>query len=243
MKNMTFQLFGILILLIATGCRNPEIVQISPDTYLLTKEDHAGIFGSRSKLKADVITQANKFATMQGKIAIGISEREHPVGIMGDWASFEYRFKVVSKYHSTPADLPVLNSKIPVKLAILTFDAKGVDQTVADICLESLSNELASRGYITLIERRKIQTVIAEQKFQSSGLTDDSTGVQIGKLLNADNALLCSVGKLGSTMVLTARLLSIETGTVTQSREVVCEECQNQDILSAVKMLAFTIAN
>lgn len=63
------------------GCANPSIVKLSPDTYLLTKEDHAGIFGSMAKLKADVISQANTFAESQGKIAIPIHTRHidrHP---------------------------------------------------------------------------------------------------------------------------------------------------------------------
>ncbi len=70
------------------GCANPGIVQLSPDTYMLIKEDHAGIFAfNRNKVKFDTIREANAFAESQGKIAIPISMHEHPVGVLGDWAS------------------------------------------------------------------------------------------------------------------------------------------------------------
>jgi hypothetical protein len=81
-----------------TGCANPGIVQISPDTYMLSREDHAGIFGSLAKLKAGVIADANSFAAKQGKVAIPISSKENPVGSgPAQWASFEYQFRVVDK--------------------------------------------------------------------------------------------------------------------------------------------------
>lgn len=88
--------------MVFTGCssfKNPGIVQLSPDTYMLTKEDHRGIFGqgAGATLKAETIREANAFAESQGKIAIPITMIAHPVGIMGDWASWEYQFRVVDK--------------------------------------------------------------------------------------------------------------------------------------------------
>ncbi len=88
--------FSALIIVLA-GCANPGIVQVSPDTYMLSREDHAGIFGSASALKAGVISDANVFAAGQGKVAIPISTHETPVGVMGKWAKFDYQFRVVDK--------------------------------------------------------------------------------------------------------------------------------------------------
>jgi hypothetical protein len=80
------------------GCANPGIVQVSPDTYILVREDHGGVFGSASSLKAGVIRDANLFAESQGKVAIPISARDKPMGGgPAQWASFEYQFRVVGK--------------------------------------------------------------------------------------------------------------------------------------------------
>jgi hypothetical protein len=70
---------------------------VSPDTYILSREDHAGIFGSASSLKAGVLSDANAFAAAQGKVAIPISAHETPVGVMARWAKFDYQFRVVDK--------------------------------------------------------------------------------------------------------------------------------------------------
>lgn len=137
---------------------------------------------------------------------------------------------------------PALTTAVPVRLAILNFEAKGMSQEIADICLNSLSNSLANIDYITLIERNRIETVLKEQKLQASALTDETTNVQIGKLLGADLMLLCSIGKLGTSTIVTARILNVESGKVIRGREVMCEECRDQDIYDAIKMLASTIA-
>lgn len=79
------------------GCANPGIVQVSPDTYRLARDDHAGVFGNRHSLAAGVIRDANAFAESKGKVAIPVSQTDKPVGVLGDWASYEYVFKLVDK--------------------------------------------------------------------------------------------------------------------------------------------------
>ena len=77
----------------------PEVIQLSPDTYMITKADHGGVFGGGiPKLKAKVIKQANEFAASQGKIAIALASSERPMGNgPAQWATFEYQFRVVDK--------------------------------------------------------------------------------------------------------------------------------------------------
>jgi hypothetical protein len=78
------------------GCANPGIVKLSPDTYMLSKEDHAGIFGSNARLKANVIAEADEFAAKQGKVAIPLYSHETPRGLCcGEWGAFDYQFRVV----------------------------------------------------------------------------------------------------------------------------------------------------
>lgn len=93
--RLGFLAFAIALLV---GCgSNPGIVRLSPDTYMLSREDHAGVFGSASALKARVIREANAFAESQGKVAVPLSASETPVGGPGQWASFTYQFRVVDK--------------------------------------------------------------------------------------------------------------------------------------------------
>ena len=88
----------LLVAVLLTGCSNPGVVQLSPDTYMLTKQDRGGIFGNASKLKAEVIQEANAFAASQGKVAIPLATNERPMGSgPAQFASFEYQFRVVDK--------------------------------------------------------------------------------------------------------------------------------------------------
>ena len=75
----------------------PEVAQLSPDTYMISKADHGGIFGGGlPKLKSAVIKQANEFAASQGKIAIPLASSERSMGNgPAQWATFEYQFRVV----------------------------------------------------------------------------------------------------------------------------------------------------
>jgi hypothetical protein len=91
-------LIAALSAVVLMGCASPPgVVQLSPDTYMVAKEDHGGVFGSMIKLKAEVIREANSFAEKQGKIAIPISAKEIPITRPMMWASFEYQFRVVDK--------------------------------------------------------------------------------------------------------------------------------------------------
>lgn len=83
----------------ALALAEPEVVQLSPDTYMISKADKGGIFGGGlPKLKAAVIKQANEFAARQGKVAIPLGSSERPMGNgPAQWATFEYQFRVVDK--------------------------------------------------------------------------------------------------------------------------------------------------
>ena len=140
---------------VVTGCMNPGIVRLSPDTYMLSREAHGGIFASPAALKAGVIIDANKFAEDQGKVAIPISSKEKPMGPgPAQWASFEYQFRVVDKndpeVRRTSLD-PRPNIVIE-KTERINADIKTKDQTdrPKDVYTELLKlDDLRKRGIIT----------------------------------------------------------------------------------------------
>lgn len=124
--------FAALCIILA-GCANPGVVQLSPDTYLLSREDHAGIFGSSSSLKAGVISDANAFAASKGKVAIPLSSNERPVGnTPGSWAKFEYQFRVVDKDdHEVRRTSLVPRADVVIeKTENISAEVKAKDQTL-----------------------------------------------------------------------------------------------------------------
>ena len=92
-KAIIFAALGAVFL---AGCSNPGIVQLSRDTYMLSKTQKNSLFGNPSAMKAEVIAEANEFAAKQGKVAVPLSSRETPTAF-SRFASFEYQFRVVDK--------------------------------------------------------------------------------------------------------------------------------------------------
>jgi len=158
-----------LLSIILFGCANPGIVQLSPDTYLLSREDHAGVFGSASSLKAGVIADANAFAAAQGKIAIPISSNEKPVGnTPGSWAKFDYQFRVVSQ-DDPEAKRTSLTPRANVvfeKTEKINADIKTTDNSVKtkDVYTQLIQlDDLHKRGILTDAEYDAQKTKILSQ--------------------------------------------------------------------------------
>ncbi|WP_038054260.1 SHOCT domain-containing protein [Thermomonas fusca] len=139
----------------------PEVVQLSPDTYMIIKADHGGIFGGGiPKLKIAVIKQANEFAAAQGKIAIPLASNEKPMGGgPAQWATFEYQFRVVAKDDPeaqrtslTPrADTVVqIESAAPKGAGVPTASPPAAGDDVYDKLLKL--DELRKRGILTETE-------------------------------------------------------------------------------------------
>jgi len=153
MRKLTLLLLT-AIMVVILGCANPSIVKLSPDTYMLSKEDHAGIFGSMAKLKADVISEANAFAESQGKVAVPLHAKEKPVGGPGQWASFEYQFRVVDKNDPEARRTslsPAPNMTIE-KTEKVDVDIKSKDLTsqYKDVYTELIRlDDLRNRGILT----------------------------------------------------------------------------------------------
>lgn len=159
-----------LTLVTLIGCSNPGIVKISPDTYLLTREAHGGIFASASALKAGVINDANVFAERQGKVAIPLSSKEKPMGNgPAQWATFEYQFRVVDKDDPEVRRTSLVPRADVVieKTEKITADIKTKDQTdrTKDVYAELIKlDDLRKRGILSEIEFETQKKKLLENK-------------------------------------------------------------------------------
>lgn len=149
---------GVLLSLLLFGCFASNMVKLSPDTYMVRVEDHAGIFAfNRGKLKSRAIQEANDFAASKGKIAIPVSIESHPVGVLGDWAAVEYQFRVVSK-DDPEAKRTSLTPKADVVIETtseISADIKTKDQSEKnkDVYTELIKlDDLRKKGIITEAE-------------------------------------------------------------------------------------------
>jgi len=159
MSNTSFHrmvAFAMVTTLVA--CANPGIIETSPDTYLLTRTDKAGMFGNASKMKADVLREAAEFAESSGKVALTVLLRETPMRF-GQYASIEYQFRLVDKNDSeaTSARAPLVpqpkvgtENTENINLDIHTDDDAEKDSDVYGQLLKL--DDLRERGILTQAE-------------------------------------------------------------------------------------------
>lgn len=83
-----------------------------------------------------------------------------------------------------------------------------------------LCHQLIQDGNVTLVERKNLDYVKNEMKFQMEGWTDPDTVKQAGKMLNADCIIVGSVATLGCPLYITARMIEVETGKILHSAKM-----------------------
>jgi TolB-like protein len=106
---------------------------------------------------------------------------------------------------------PALAAKPTV--AILYFDYDK-DDDLAQLkkgLAQMLISDLAGHEKVTLVERARLQDVLAELQLAQSRKVDPETAVKVGKLLNAQYIVMGAYFQALGQLQLTARLVEVET--------------------------------
>lgn len=147
-----------------------------------------------------------------------------------------------SKFQFNSSREPIMSALDSVSLAVLSVESRGMEGGMAETTTNLLTTRLGNYSNIHLIERAQIQQVIDEQKLQQTGLTSPAEAAQIGRILNAGRVLVGSINRLGSSVVISVRLVDTETAEVKGAREIMCNKCQESDLPKALTLLVRSIA-
>lgn len=103
-----------------------------------------------------------------------------------------------------------------IALAILDLDVKGegLDPGVGQALTEKARFEVAKYKNFDLVAREKMLELAREKAIQLSGITEDSTAVQVGKALNVKKIVVGSITRLGRTLTLYLKVVDVEKETV-----------------------------
>jgi curli biogenesis system outer membrane secretion channel CsgG len=123
------------------------------------------------------------------------------------------------------------------KMTVAVMDFEGGDKLLGKVDVnlsEMLATALVRTNKFDMIERNKIEKVIAEQNFQMSGAVNDSSAVEVGKLVGAEAVVLGSVTSVSQTKVdkfaydvlkteigVDVRVVSVTTGEIRLSESAV----------------------
>ena len=96
------------------------------------------------------------------------------------------------------------------------FSLGGLERSVP----EMLKTELSRSEYLLVVERRKLDAILAEQALGQTGVIDDTTAQTVGKLAGAEYILTGEIGKSGSNLRIDCHILKVETGQVSGEKVI-----------------------
>jgi TolB-like protein len=105
-------------------------------------------------------------------------------------------------------------------VAVLDFESMGTEEYIGKAVSEIMRTALVSNQNFRVVERAQINKALSEQKFQKSGIIDDKSAVEIGKVLGADLIIVGSVVKIGNSYTINSRLIDVKTGEAKLGRNV-----------------------
>lgn len=120
----------------------------------------------------------------------------------------------------TPQDLLSAAAQAERQLVVVVLDLQPQNVPPGDAALmtDYLRDELVNSGDYQVVERQRMNEVIAEQDFQRLGVTQEEYAVRLGQLLNASKVFLGTSGMIQDVRVLTVRIVDVETGQVEASK-------------------------
>jgi len=126
-----------------------------------------------------------------------------------------------------------LNQDYPYEAA---FNDDNIEQGLSD----TLTTSFYKTKIFTVVERKKMNEIIKEQKFQLTGCTKTECAVEIGKILNVKYMVVGSISKIGKEFTVNIRIVSVE------SSEVVIadmEKCSNEtELIDTIKKVVENIS-
>lgn len=115
---------------------------------------------------------------------------------------------------------PAAHADARPTVAVLYFDYTGKDEQLAVLkkgLAQMLISDLSSVDTVRLVERDRLEEVLAELKLQQSSKIDPQSAAKIGKLLGARYLVLGGYFDLLGTFRADARVVEVESGKVVQS--------------------------
>ena len=132
----------------------------------------------------------------------------------------------------------------PNRLSIAVLDLRPLVVTAdeATILTDRLRIEMARLGRFQVIERERMAELLQEHSFQQSGLCDtERCYLELGHLVGANAVVVGSVGKVGRTYTVTARMIDVETGEILAQAAYDCP-CEVDALLTNMQRIAQGLA-
>ena len=99
----------------------------------------------------------------------------------------------------------------------MQLESNGISDYEVSTLTSKLIAEIFNTKKYRLIEREKIDLILKEQGFQTSGCTSSECLVEVGQIIGVELILGGIVGKVGQTFMISVRLIDVENGEITNT--------------------------
>ena len=109
------------------------------------------------------------------------------------------------------------------KLAVFDFDVQGHELEHDDLggmVAEWFITAMVKEGRFDVIERAHLQKIIAEQKLGMSGLFEESSVAEVGKVLGVKTIISGSVMIMADSLEVTARIIDVESASILAAEQL-----------------------
>ena len=125
-----------------------------------------------------------------------------------------------------------------LSLSVLPFESKGEVPESALGFQDNIIDGLVEQNRFNMVERAKLDAILAEQKLTQEAVFDQSNAIKIGKLMAARSILTGTIVATRKGLEIAARMVDTETSEILASKDVYGESME----LPAIRELAQGLA-
>jgi hypothetical protein len=114
----------------------------------------------------------------------------------------------------------VFVGELPKNSTLAVISISSTDASLATFAIDELEYQLVIAKQFIMVDRKTLDAIRVEQKFQISGEVSDQSAVTIGNMLGANIVITGSISGMGNTQRLTLKALDVKTAQIiTMTRE------------------------
>jgi hypothetical protein len=147
--------------------------------------------------KVDAINRINSRAVVTGSSGI--------TGNAGDTGDIEGALSRAGR---------ILLNGLPDNATIAVISISTQDSSMAEFVIEEITYILVHTGYFRMVDRRSLEAIRDERKFQISGEVSDSSAISIGNMLGASIVITGSVSGEDALRRLRIKALDVKTAEI-----------------------------
>lgn len=131
--------------------------------------------------------------------------------------------------------------------AFLNLTSDNKDSMTEAYVTDALTEAVFNTGKVKVIERSNLAKILREQKFQTSGLVDEETAKEVGKIAGVDYVCYGTLNDVEDSIFVNVRVVDVETGEViAMARDSIIKDdfiLRNSKPTSSTKTIASSTTN